>query len=84
MVYLAPITPDNTLKSILEPLDGFRLIDTMAGANFALASSSLGDSLTGSGPRSKRFLSASLSFPLTQLSISYFAAEEEETTHMQQ
>ena len=47
---LTTIAPNNSLEPILEPLDRLRLIDTVTGTNFALASSSLGYPLTRSRP----------------------------------
>ena len=47
---LATIAPNNSLESILEPLDRLNLIDTVTGTNSALASSSLGYPLTRSCP----------------------------------
>ena len=44
------VSPYNTLESILEPLDRFLLIDTVACTDLALGPSSLSHSLTRSCP----------------------------------
>lgn len=56
-MHLTPISPHDTLEPILEPLDSLLLVDTVAGANLALASSSLGDALTRSCPLSSSVIS---------------------------
>lgn len=48
-----PVSPHDTLESILEPLDRLLLVDTVASTNLALGSSSLGYSLAGSCPVEK-------------------------------
>ena len=48
--HLAPISPNNPLESILEPLDRLWLIDAVAGTDLALAASSLGYPLAWSCP----------------------------------
>lgn len=47
---LTTIAPNNPLESILEPLNRFRLINTVTSTNLALASSPLSHSLTRSRP----------------------------------
>ena len=41
--------PDDTLESVLVPLDGFGLVDAVGGANLALAPPALGNTLAGAG-----------------------------------
>lgn len=45
-----PIAPDNTLEPILEPFDGFGLIDAMVGSDLGSGSPPLCDSLARSRP----------------------------------
>ena len=45
-----PIAPDNTLEPILEPFDGFCLVDAMAGSDLGSGSPPLCDSLARSRP----------------------------------
>jgi hypothetical protein len=40
---------DNALESVLVPLDGLGLVDTVGGADLALASPTLGNALAGAG-----------------------------------
>lgn len=40
---------DNSLESVLVPLDGLGLVDAVAWADLALAPPALGDALTGAG-----------------------------------
>ena len=40
---------DNSLESVLVPLDGLDLVDTVAGTDSAPATPALGNALTGSG-----------------------------------
>jgi hypothetical protein len=42
--------PDNSLEAVLEPLDGLGLGDTVAGTDVSLSASTLGDTLTRTGP----------------------------------
>jgi hypothetical protein len=41
---------DNTLESVLEPLDGLGLVDTVRGTNLGLATAATSDTLTGTLP----------------------------------
>lgn len=45
-----PIAPDNTLEPILEPFDGFGLVDAVAGSDLGSGSPPLCDSLAWSRP----------------------------------
>ena len=40
---------DDALESVLVPLDGLVLVDTVGGANLALAPPALGNTLAGAG-----------------------------------
>ena len=40
---------DNSLESVLVPLDGLGLVDTVGGADLVLASPALGNALAGAG-----------------------------------
>jgi hypothetical protein len=44
------ILSHDTLEAVLEPLDGFGLIDAVRGANAGLASPAFRDTLTWAGP----------------------------------
>ena len=41
---------DNTLESVLEPLDGLGLVDAVRGTNLGLATAATSDTLTGTLP----------------------------------
>jgi hypothetical protein len=41
---------DNTLESVLEPLDGLLLVDAVRGTNLGLAAAATSDTLTGALP----------------------------------
>jgi len=74
--HLAPISPHNTLESVLEPFDRLLLIDAMTCADLALGSSSLGNTLTGSSPK---YIPS-----VCRLAKNPVAFREQRTTHMQQ
>ena len=51
-IFSRPVTTNDTLESILEPLDRLRLVDFMRSSNLCLASSPLRNALTRSSPTS--------------------------------
>lgn len=65
----APLS-DNSLESVLEPLDGLVTLDLVGRSNMGLAAATLGNTLTRSGP--------------TNLSIAVQDPPDYLCTHMQQ
>lgn len=43
--------PDDTLESVLVPLDGLDLVDAVGSTNSGLGTTTAGNTLTGAGPR---------------------------------
>lgn len=48
--YLIAITTHDALEPVFEPLDRFRLVDAVRGADFGFTSAAFGDAFAGSGP----------------------------------